>query len=202
MKQPTGVVNIQGREYTTVARRVQDFRDRHPDWSLSTAILHRDLDCVVVQASIADDAGRIRATGHAEEFRKSSEINRTSALENCETSAIGRALAALGFGGTEFASADELVRAVSGQKGDAEGTHNAPRMAFEALQPEVQDNLRRAAPQIVAYVGAGKVREAIDLFELTCGNWDDDTVKPALWSLLDSGTRSSIKKFQAEKEAA
>lgn len=202
MKQPTGVVNIKGREYTTVARRVQDFRDRHPDWSLSTAILHRDLDCVVVQASIADDAGRIRATGHAEEFRKSSEINRTSALENCETSAIGRALAALGFGGTEFASADELVRAVSGQKGDASGTHNAPRMAFEALQPEVQDNLRRAAPQIVAYVGAGKVREAIDLFELTCGNWDDDTVKPALWSLLDSGTRSSIKKFQAEKEAA
>ena len=54
-------------------------------------------------------------TGHAEEVYDSSMINKTSALENCETSAIGRALASAGFGGTEFASADEVANAISQQ---------------------------------------------------------------------------------------
>ena len=180
-----------------VAKRVQDFREAHPDWTLTTAVMHRDLDCVVMQATIADETGRVRANGHAEEYRKSSDINRTSALENCETSAIGRALAALGFGGTEFASANEVERAVSGQKGDTTLIHSAPRMAFEALQPEVQDQLRRAAPTITASVTAGNVAGAIQAIEMLCDNWpEDDTIKVALWSLLDSGTRSAIKRHQ------
>ena len=198
----TGVVNIRGREYTTVARRVQDFREAHPEWSLTTSVLHRDADCVVMQAIIADEAGRVRANGHAEEYRKASEINRTSALENCETSAIGRALAALGFGGTEFASADEVARAVTGSKGEPP-THNAPRMAFDALQPEVQDHLRRSVPQVVSCVAAGNVSRAIEVIEMIADNWpQDDTIKPAVWSLLDSATRSAIKKHQQQKEAA
>ena len=57
----------------------------------------------------------IVATGHAEEYRDSSKINKTSALENAETSAIGRALASFGLGGTEFASADEVARAINGK---------------------------------------------------------------------------------------
>lgn len=74
----SGVVTIRGREYTTVARRVQDFREAHPDWTLTTEIVHRDADCVVMRAVIIDEAGRVRANGHAEEYRKASEINRTS----------------------------------------------------------------------------------------------------------------------------
>ena len=57
----------------------------------------------------------IIATGHAQEFRKASQINGTSYVENCETSAIGRALACLGIGGTEFASANEVVNAIHQQ---------------------------------------------------------------------------------------
>jgi hypothetical protein len=63
----------------------------------------------VVKAIIrrtADD--RVLATGHAEEIRGQGQVNSTSALENAETSAIGRALAALGCSGGEFASANEL----------------------------------------------------------------------------------------------
>lgn len=115
----TGVVNIRGKEYQTVALRVQHFREHHPDWSLLTEIVSADVDCVRMRAWIADPTGRVMATGHAEEYRRASEINRTSALENCETSAIGRALAAMGLAGTEFASADEVARAVSGAKGEA-----------------------------------------------------------------------------------
>lgn len=117
--QSSGIVNIRGKEYQTVALRVMRFREAHADHSLITEVLHRDADCVVMRASIIDTAGRLLATGHAEEYRKATEINRTSALENCETSAIGRALAAFGFGGTEFASANEVERAVNGDKGSS-----------------------------------------------------------------------------------
>jgi len=111
----TGIVNIRGKEYQTVALRVQKFREQHPDWSIITALISRDADTVVMLASVMNDQGRIIATGHAEEFRSASQINSTSALENCETSAIGRALAAAGFGGTEFASANEVQNAIHQQ---------------------------------------------------------------------------------------
>ena len=118
-KLPQGVVNIRGKEYQTVALRVHNFREQYKSHSLITEVLHRDRDCVVMRAAIMDESGRVLATGHAEEYRKDGQINATSALENAETSAIGRALAAFGLGGTEFASADEVARAVSGQKASA-----------------------------------------------------------------------------------
>ena len=111
----TGIVNIRGKEYQTVALRVQKFREQHPDWSIITALISRDAETVVMLASVMNDQNRIIATGHAEEFRNASQINSTSALENCETSAIGRALAAAGFGGTEFASANEVQNAIHQQ---------------------------------------------------------------------------------------
>ena len=111
----SGIVNIRGKEYQTVALRVQKFREAHPDWAIITAIVSRDDSTVVMVASIINAEGRIIATGHAEENRSASQINQTSALENCETSAIGRALAAAGFGGTEFASANEVQNAIGQQ---------------------------------------------------------------------------------------
>lgn len=126
MNAQTGIINIRGKEYQTVALRVQLFREKHPEHSLTTAIVARDDDCVVMVATIGDPAGRVIATGHSEEYRKSSQINRTSALENAETSAIGRALAAFGMGGTEFASANEVENAIHQQgqgqsQGEAQG---------------------------------------------------------------------------------
>jgi len=116
-KAQEGVVNIRGKDYQTVAYRVQRFREVHADWSLTTSVVLRDDDCVVMEATIAAPDGRVVANGHAEEYRKSSQINRTSALENAETSAIGRALAAFGLGGTEFASANEVQNAIHQQRG-------------------------------------------------------------------------------------
>jgi hypothetical protein len=120
-KKDTGIINIHGKEYQSVALRVSKFREAYPNHSLTTAVLERDPECVVMQASIADEQGRVLATGHSEEYRKASQINRTSALENAETSAIGRALAALGFGGTEFATANEVQNAIHQQGNPATG---------------------------------------------------------------------------------
>lgn len=116
MKNDNGTVNIHGKEYQTVALRVKKFCEERPGYALTTEIIYRDKDEVVMKATISDPDGRVLATGHAEEQRNASKINKTSALENCETSAIGRVLAALGLGGTEFATANEVQNAISQQE--------------------------------------------------------------------------------------
>ena len=120
-RKETGITNIRGKEYQTVALRVTKFRADKEEWSLTTEIVSRDADCVVMKAIITNEQGRILATGHAEEYRSSSQVNKTSALENAETSAIGRALAAAGYGGTEFASANEVQNAIHQQENPQEG---------------------------------------------------------------------------------
>ena len=113
----TGVVNIRGKEYKTVAKRVDEFRNAHKtDLAIITSLVDRDENTVVMKAEIIDKDGRTIATGYAEEHRTASQINRTSALENCETSAIGRALANFGLGGGEYASADEVANAINQQE--------------------------------------------------------------------------------------
>jgi hypothetical protein len=112
----TGKVNIRGKEYLTVAYRIKQFRVDHPDWQIHTDIVHMDDDRVVVRAEICDSASVTIASGHAEEKRSSSQINQTSALENCESSAVGRALAFAGYGGSEIASADEVQNAIYQQE--------------------------------------------------------------------------------------
>lgn len=121
----TGIINIRGKEYQTVALRVQLFRETNPLLTLATEVVHRDAECVVMKATIADETGRTLATGHAEENRAASQINRTSALENAETSAIGRALAAFGFGGTEFATANEVQNAIHQQAAGGQSQEGA-----------------------------------------------------------------------------
>ena len=114
-----GIVPIHGKQYKTVAYRVNEFRQLHADYTVSTELVEANDTLVVMKASISNDQGRLLATGFAEEVRAASKINRTSALENAETSAIGRALAALGLAGTEYASADEVANAIS-QQNDGE----------------------------------------------------------------------------------
>ena len=109
-----GIVNIRGREYQTVALRIKNFREKHPDWGIRTQIIGEPDKSVLMIAQIWNGEFLV-ATGHAEEVRGQSNINKTSAIENCETSAIGRALACLGYGGTEFASADEVQNAIQQQ---------------------------------------------------------------------------------------
>ncbi len=119
----SGIVNIRGKEYQTVALRVQKFREEHPEWELSTEIIEANEKFVIMQARIYNYDGKCIATGHAEEFRAASQINSTSALENAETSAIGRALAAAGWGGTEFASANEVQNAIHQQNKKVDSTN-------------------------------------------------------------------------------
>ena len=103
----SGVVQIHGLEYQTVALRVTNFREAHPDWTIETEVIDPGLH-VTIKATIKDETGRVIATGHASEERGEGSINLTSALENCETSAVGRALAFYKYPGQFLRSADEM----------------------------------------------------------------------------------------------
>jgi hypothetical protein len=123
-QQPPGIVNLKGKDYATVGLRIHLFRKRHPisaGWGISTQIV-REEGVVIATATITDPEGRIVATGTAEEMRKSSGVNSTSALENAETSAVGRALAFAGFSGDAgigIASAEEVANAIEQQEAAA-----------------------------------------------------------------------------------
>ena len=98
-----------GKFYTQVVHRMEAFRRIHgTDFGIDTQILVNDGKKVVVKAIITDKDNRTVGVGMAEEIRGQGLVNTTSALENAETSAIGRALASLGLAGGEYASANEM----------------------------------------------------------------------------------------------
>ena len=133
----TGVVNIHGKEYKTVAKRVDEFRKEYKtDMAIITSLVSIDEKTVVMKAEIMDKEQRIIATGFAEEHRTASQINKTSALENCETSAIGRALANFGLAGGEYASADEVANAINQQ--GAKEYNNQSRIDFQEVRDQVK----------------------------------------------------------------
>ena len=118
-------VKIHGRDYKTVAERVNELaEDTKRDYSLNTEIMHFELPKVVIKATLK--IGENTYTGHALEDETKGSINSTSALENCETSAIGRALASAGYGGSEFASADEVAQAIHQQGVTPKATESRP----------------------------------------------------------------------------
>ena len=83
--------------YVQVKDRVAQFREDHPDYTLCTELLDHGEDWCLFKALIGD-GNRILATGHSKEkVSDNAIVNRTSLFENCETSAVGRALAFLGY---------------------------------------------------------------------------------------------------------
>ena len=130
-------IDIKGKRYTVVSSRIQAFRKLIPDGSISTEILSMDEETVVMRATIADETGRILATGTAFENKGASRINATSYIENCETSAVGRALGMLGIGSDEsLCSAEELVNAIKNQGGTDDPKVRAEILRIVGEYPE------------------------------------------------------------------
>lgn len=118
-------VNIKGKEYVTVAERLKHFR-QSPDyqgWGIEIDWLEINQDRAIAKALIKNSEGVIKSTGTAMENKddKMSMVNKTSHIENCETSAIGRALGNLGIGldGGDVATYEEVVRAKKKQTIDS-----------------------------------------------------------------------------------
>lgn len=112
-------INIKGKNYVMVNERINFFRtnEEYKGWSLTSDIVNLTEDSCIIKATITDQNGVVKATGFAQEDRTSSMINKTSFIENCETSAWGRALGCLGIGIDEsIASAEEVDMAIKKQE--------------------------------------------------------------------------------------
>ena len=109
--------DIKGREYAEVNQRIKAFRMIYPQGSIVTQMLSNENGVCVFKATVGTDDGVILGTGTAYEKEDSSFINKTSYIENCETSAVGRALGMAGFGiDVSVASAEEVANAIQNQE--------------------------------------------------------------------------------------
>lgn len=109
-------IDIKGKPYVTVNERIKYFRALYPGYRLITRFKQLDDVACVLIAEVQDQTGCIVATGVAREVNGDSFINKTSYVENCETSAWGRALANFGIGiDSSVASAEEVLNAVNNQ---------------------------------------------------------------------------------------
>lgn len=126
--------DIKGKKYVEVNQRIKAFRQLYPEGFIRTDLISNENSICVFKAEVgytsvvkAEDDGYISsidvvlATGTAYEKEQSSYINKTSYIENCETSAVGRALGMLGLGiDTSVASAEEVRNAINQQEARAD----------------------------------------------------------------------------------
>lgn len=111
-------IKIRGSYYVQVNERIICFRNekQFEGWGYDSQVIKDDGKSIQMKVSVFDSNGIQKSSGHAEEIRGSSNINKTSALENCETSALGRALGGLGIGVDDsLASAEEVQNAIMNQ---------------------------------------------------------------------------------------
>lgn len=133
-------INIKGKEYVPVNERVKEFHAKFPELRVLTELVSLDENSVVMKATVSDMEGNVLANGYAQEDRGSSNINKTSYVENCETSAVGRALGMFGIGiDASMASADEVANAIDRQ---------------EALKQKVDKNAVSALKMLAAEKGS------------------------------------------------
>ena len=147
--------NIRGKQYVEVNERIKFFRQekKYDGWGIRTEFpIIDDTQCLCL-CTITTPDGNVVAQGHAHEEKGSSNINKTSYVENCETSAVGRALAILGIGiDTSIASANEVQEAIAKQSSDASvPTENIMDKAVTYIKS--QTNKQKAFESIVTKYG-------------------------------------------------
>lgn len=121
--------DIKGKAYADVNERIKAFRKLFPTGMISTEMISNENGVCVFKAIVADETGSILGTGHAYEKEGSTFINKTSYIENAETSAVGRALGMAGIGiDTSVASYEEVANAMANQT----ETKPAPKKAATA----------------------------------------------------------------------
>lgn len=111
--------DIKGKEYAEVNQRIKAYRMVYPNGTIRTKLAKLENGICVFMAEVTNNEGDVIATGTAYEKENSTYINKTSYIENCETSAVGRALGMAGFGiDTSVASAEEVANAIKNQDED------------------------------------------------------------------------------------
>lgn len=170
-----GVTQRGGKKYTQVVHRMEAFRRfLGLDYGVDTQIMVDDGHRVVIKAVITDSNHNQIGSGMAEEIRGQGHVNTTSALENAETSAIGRALSSIGLAGGEYASSNEMDAVTrkseaikSSPAPAAQPTPPAPAeqsaepSEWEALLREIDVKLKntKTHKELLDFMGGGHFKE-------------------------------------------
>jgi|TARA_R110000851_G_scaffold76990_3_gene169420 hypothetical protein len=167
--------NIRGKQYVEVNERIKFFRteEQYKYWTISTEVnMLEGKDECISKCVIADTEQRVIATGHAHEVKSASNINKTSYVENCETSAVGRALAMMGIGiDTSIASANEVNEAIAKQ--------NSPKAGQSPEKPKAVDD-------------KGDFQKAVDFLK-------EATDKIDAWSKIEKQSKTKFTDEQYDR---
>ena len=161
--------NIKGKPYANVVERVKGFWALYENGRIVTEILEHDGKRVTFRAKVYNGDALI-ATGTASEVQGGNGVNSTSYIENCETSAVGRALGFAGIGDVNIASAEEVALAISQQEAPA----TAPKAKAATAQTPGDELLAVAKPSSKEW------KQLYNLAATECGankETIDDTVK-------------------------
>lgn len=177
-------INIKGKDYVPVNERLKEFRAKYPNYALTTTIIQIDDKSCTMQASVLNTNGKVVAMGTAREEQddKASMVNKTSYVENCETSAWGRALGNLGIGIDEaVATADEVAWAVQRQESISK-PQATPKSLEEELKTATWQKGKHTGKLIYEtdkdylewYIDKGYDEHYKELCRLAIKKWDDD----------------------------
>ena len=153
--------DIKGKGYVEVNERIKAFWKLCPEGRIDTYLVSDENGICVIKALVYENKNdeNPRATGMAYEKENSTFINKTSYIENCETSAVGRALGNAGIGiDTSVASAEEVQNAIIQQ----EGEKVISKVQADALETSIKNNLldiNGSADEILNKHGYNKVEE-------------------------------------------
>ena len=178
--------NIRGKQYVEVNERIKVFRqeEQYKNWAINTEFPMLTTDEALCRCTITDRDGMVIAVGHAHEVKTASNINKTSYVENCETSAVGRALAMLGIGiDASIASANEVETAIEQQDDKPAPKKRAAKKApAKKAEPKKEDApVEDIMDKAVNYVkGQPDKRKAYDLIISNYGDQLSDAQQAGL----------------------
>jgi len=152
-------VNIKGKLYAEVHTRVQAFREAYGEEGRIMTMIHQhDDEKVMTETTIQilrNDRWDTIGNDFAEEYRGVGMVNKTSALENCITSSIGRALSACGLSGGNYASFEEVDHAMN------EKAESKPKKKAKAVKPKEVDEI----PDVLKWNDFKTEKDADDFLE-------------------------------------
>lgn len=162
--------DIKGKDYAEVNQRIKVFRMLYPKGTIETEMLSNENGVVVFKANVYDESGYLLATGTAYEKEDSSFINKTSYIENCETSAVGRALGMCGIGiDVSVASAEEVQNAIANQTVTQEEA-DAYKLDFGKFNGKTIKEVMEIKPEYIEWLMSNTQNERIlKIIELTTG---------------------------------
>jgi len=202
---------IQGKPYVQVNERVLQLRKNYGGkdemFGIKTKVVewYKEKNEIIIQAWITDQTGRIVGSGIAHEWKDDDKsfVNATSYVENCETSAIGRALAAFGIGIEDaYASADEVQNAVAQREVKQEKKSKAKK---EELTSMMDTQEASTDPYYVQYrtslskvfVEGSPEEEKQELLDLVMEDFNDDAAEEAIeaHAKANKGNKEVLKEY-------